>query len=1031
MKLHRRLLSVIVIIVLIASAISVVNYNSGSQTKPGSMNHSQNIDKELGQFSQQFSPLLTLPMVEFNETGLPTGTQWSVNISGTSYSSLNQSIKFHSNSGTYHYRIQNQVNFYTPSPQGQFTISSQNVLIQVNFHGKLSITGYENLNTKQKVVNYSSLSTNQSVFPVYGISDGYSHNYVVLGYSNSEVYLINQSDPSLISNFKGPSSPVAVDYNIRNGNLYILNSTTLFMYNSTGTLLASTYLGGYLISVAYNPSNGQVLVGNLYGGIFFIDGTTLSIAGTMKDITVFNSQSFAYNTVLNQMEVINDTAQNGNIVFLNELDKPVSIIKATGTLVSLTYNPSTDSSYYVSLRNSVSNTYVLNNTGSHLIPGTANSSGLGVSIGLDSILITNTQNNTVELVNSSTNEVTYVIQGAGVPLLPLSGPDNSSFFVVNPLEDALDVISTNDVVVKIDFRAYGFDASTNWAVTVNDVNLNSTDASIQFFEIPGLYNYTIDPVSGYATPLPGKFNATGSEINVSIHFSELYAVTFMETGLLSGTTWSLNLSGSSVSADWNSNITFSLPNGTYSFIVPATSGFVSSPGSGHIIVKGSSITVKVNFSTTSHIIDFISLGLPTGMVWMVHINGVMEETNGTSLSYSAITGTYNYYISSVSGFHPDIPSGTIHVSSSNITVNVTWLPYLYEVNFTESGLPSGSAWSIYLSNNVYLNSSQSNVTAELQNGTYSYTFASADSNWTGSSGTFEVSGKNIQLNLDFVPVLYRVNFTETGLNSGTYWSVMVSGYESVGTYESSTHLYLHNGTYSYSAETSNVTFQTVSGQFTINGSNITVNLYFQQKEFNVTFVESGLAGGITWGVYIPGYGNHTTQETFMNVSLSVGQYSYAPLPVPGYNTTPGGVLNILGGNLTVVLNYTPVQQSTVQYNVTIYELGLPESFHWSVSLNNTTEVTNSDGFFSYHLANGTYNLSIESINPHGKVFSLNYNLKLIVFGTNQFIYVIFYGPYPWLMIDLSVHANSGFHSGPHHHEDGFNVAQDLVLSTRF
>lgn len=1030
LKIHKGILSAAVIFILLVSAISVVDYGSNSAAVDALSSHAQQITSDLGRLPGPEVPSPSQFSVQFNETGLPTGTEWSVNISGTTYASTNQSILLSLPAGQYSYTVANSIDFYTPGIRGQFSVTSQDVIKQVNFHGKLSITGYENLYTKKFDASHSSLGTNQSVFPVYGILDSYSHNFVVLGYENSQVYLLNQYHPSMITSFRGPSSPVAVDYNHNNGNLYLINSTTVFLYNSTGSLLTSAYLGSYLISVAYDPINGQVMVGNMNGGVQFLNGATLSTVSTLKSITVIDSQSFAYNSALNQMEVINDSAQNGNIVFLDGTNTPVSKVNATGILVSLVYSPASGSTYYVSIRNAMSNTYVLNSTGSHMIPGTGNSFGLGISHHLNSILVTNTMNGTVQLVNSSTNDPTYIVQASGVPLIPLGDPGNSTIFLINPMEDALDVVSANSMVVKVNFRENGLRPSTGWGVSVGGQNLNSTANVIDFYEIPGIYNYSVTPVQGYVTPLPGNFTANGVEINVSVPFARTYSVSFKETGLPSGSKWSVNLGGRTLEAGWNSSILFSLPNGTYFFSTSSTPSYTASPDRGYLTVNGTGISAQLNFSINAYNLTFASSGLPAGHSLALFINGMSEKSNGTSLTYSAIPGTYSYYIPSISGYYPEVASGTVLISDSNVTVNVKWLPYLFKVNFTESGLPQGYAWSVHLGGSLDLNSSTSNASAYLQNGTYSYRFTSGNTSWIGGSGIFTVNGSGLQISVHFEPMTYRVDFFEKGLNPGTYWSVMVYGGPSSGTYGNSTHLYLQNGSYSFSAETSNSSFASVIGHFLVQGGNVTEVVSFILKTFNVTFVESGLQGGTFWGVYIPGSGNHTTDGTSQNITLPVGEHSYAPLSVPGYNSTRGGNFVVVAGNLTVYVNYTLIPHPVELYNITFFELGLPHSFRWAVTLNNTTETALPDGYFAYQLSNGTYNLSIESIGPSGKVFPMHFDLNLIVSGTNQYVYVLFYGPYAWLIIDFAVPAHGGFSATVHHHDDGFSVARDIVATTR-
>lgn len=64
-----------------------------------------------------------------------------------------------------------------------------------------------------------------------------------------------------------------------------------------------------------------------------------------------------------------------------------------------------------------------------------------------------------------------------------------------------------------------------------------------------------------------------------------YPVIFNENGLTNRTSWSVTMNGATQTSE-HPDITFSEPNGTYTFTVGAPSGYNSSPSSGMIIVDG-------------------------------------------------------------------------------------------------------------------------------------------------------------------------------------------------------------------------------------------------------------------------------------------------------------------------------------------------------------------------------------------------------------------------------------------------------------
>jgi hypothetical protein len=77
-----------------------------------------------------------------------------------------------------------------------------------------------------------------------------------------------------------------------------------------------------------------------------------------------------------------------------------------------------------------------------------------------------------------------------------------------------------------------------------------------------------------------------------------YAVTFTETGLPSGASWSVDLEGVPGTST-TSVVQFSEVNGSYSYTVPVISGYTSDPSSGTIPVAGGSVNQPIAFTPSS------------------------------------------------------------------------------------------------------------------------------------------------------------------------------------------------------------------------------------------------------------------------------------------------------------------------------------------------------------------------------------------------------------------------------------------------
>ena len=97
-----------------------------------------------------------------------------------------------------------------------------------------------------------------------------------------------------------------------------------------------------------------------------------------------------------------------------------------------------------------------------------------------------------------------------------------------------------------------------------------------------------------------------------------YLVTFTESGLPAGTSWSVTLNGTTESSSTNT-ITFSEPNGTYSYSIATVSGYTVSPSSGSITINGENIEKAVTF-TPSNIYNMSFGVLYKGSQYTINLN---------------------------------------------------------------------------------------------------------------------------------------------------------------------------------------------------------------------------------------------------------------------------------------------------------------------------------------------------------------------------------------------------------------------------
>jgi hypothetical protein len=184
----------------------------------------------------------------------------------------------------------------------------------------------------------------------------------------------------------------------------------------------------------------------------------------------------------------------------------------------------------------------------------------------------------------------------------------------------------------VTFTETGLPSGTSWSVTVNDTKLSTTTTSISVREINGTYSYTVSGVPGYSltSSYSGSFTVKGAAVSISLTFKQVvYTVTFTETGLPSGTTWSLTLANGTVLKSSNTSISFTEPNGTYSYTLNTTnSNYKANSTSGSFTVSGSAVSETVGFHSTAkpapnNTLLYVAIGVIVAVVVIAAAVGLM------------------------------------------------------------------------------------------------------------------------------------------------------------------------------------------------------------------------------------------------------------------------------------------------------------------------------------------------------------------------------------------------------------------------
>lgn len=152
----------------------------------------------------------------------------------------------------------------------------------------------------------------------------------------------------------------------------------------------------------------------------------------------------------------------------------------------------------------------------------------------------------------------------------------------------------------VTFQETGLPAGTLWSISLAGAPASSTTSTIGFSVVSGSYRFTTT-VTGYiATPSSGLLTVAGAPFHQSIACaagaSGSVKVTFTESGLPSGTDWSVTLNGVTTHSATGS-VGFVETAGTYSYQVGVVSNFTSNPSLGSVQVNGTATGPGVVFTS--------------------------------------------------------------------------------------------------------------------------------------------------------------------------------------------------------------------------------------------------------------------------------------------------------------------------------------------------------------------------------------------------------------------------------------------------
>ena len=553
---------------------------------------------------------------------------------------------------------------------------------------------------------------------------------------------------------------------------------------------------------------------------------------------------------------------------------------------------------------------------------------------------------------------TVIILASSVYVLVI--PDNTSSIVttqyVNPA-----VVSQYNVYM----HPVGLPASSIWNVTVSGTTYTSFSDLISFSLRSGTYNFTaatqavgISWDSAYNT-----FTVNDSSVNVSVYFTQNQfigntTVQSLPAGIAfnpyNDYMYVTNEGSGSVSVIDQSNvviknisvqsslfgIVFDTFN-SYMYVDKYGSNSVSIINQSNVVINNISVqcdpigialdpynsylyvtnffssTVSILSSThdlTFYNVQFSENGLPAGTTWNISIAGRHFTSDSNVISVPLTPAEYTY--SATNSNSSFLPVNGAFTVSSNMIINVQFQEKMYQVTFTETGLPSGTTWYLNLSNGQSFQSTTDKISFSETNGSYTYTVSSMEGSTYSSSlssGKFTISGSTYSSSVIFSEITYQVTFTETGLPSGTTWYLNLSNGQFFQSTTDKISFSEPNGSYTYtvsSMEGSTYSSSLSSGTFKITGSPYSLPVTFSEVTYAVTFTETGLPSGTTWYIAIDNSSLITSSQPDKAIQLPNGTY-YVTAISTGYSSNFTGtqthaILTVSGSNIAVNLSFIKI-----------------------------------------------------------------------------------------------------------------------------
>ena len=526
-------------------------------------------------------------------------------------------------------------------------------------------------------------------------------------------------------------------------------------------------------------------------------------------------------------------------------------------------------------------------------------------------------------------------------------------------------------VCNTTFVRYGLPNKVNWTVLYGNVSRNVNTNSTYFISSYGNYPFSVSDSAYngcpyYPYPQSGSVNAGSSEyiIFFTTCSSKSNTVTFLETGLPQGYTWTIrydNLTNSSNSTQIvfiPTNSASLIPIFNVSVINKNNCIFTPDPENGNATV-GQTVLITFNSVCNTSVSEE---GLPVGTKWNATFDNITAHSSDSSLVISS-----NYTVSNlklkpiISGnctFSPIANSSNPVAAGSSILVDFSGSCI---TSFLEKNLPVGLNWTVRYDNKIQQSTydtirfNTSNVFAgfSVPNATQGGCIYSP----TPSTGNLTAGSSLI---ISFAQTCHTV-FVSKGLPIGVSWSVDYDNQTRDGAFNSSIEFPYYKGkTFYYNVsvlKVGNCIFTPSPKNGTILAGELQLITF--SGECTTTFSETGLPNDTEWNAT---FDNKTKLSTSTGIYFDTVNGSY-PFSIASQPISRGCyyVPSPSSGSITAGSNETV--GFTDDCTTDFIDPGLPSGANWTVtfagitkhSINQNVSFLLPQGKYYYQVPQTSYN----------------------------------------------------------------------------